>query len=151
MHPITPAAADDRSPAPEQPGTSAVDWLAVASHGHDSPRAAVAALGPVALLHLIGADTPLLRALTLGLQAIGRPAMSVGDRVAAQLSNAELRALAPAGHTVVVPCPAPHPRHNDLADGDMVMRVQFSAGRTAAEQSNAIGAVVRAWAAQEAA
>lgn len=103
------------------------------------------------LIHLIGADAHLLRALAMGLQLVGRPAMSVGERVAAQLSNAELRALAPAGHTVVVACAAPHPRHNDLADGDMVMRVQFSAGRTAAEQSNAIGAVVRAWAAQEAA
>lgn len=40
MHPITPAAADDRSPAPEQPGTSAVDWLAVAAHGHDKARPA---------------------------------------------------------------------------------------------------------------
>lgn len=93
------------------------------------------------LLHLIGGDAHLLRALTMGLQLVGRPAMSVGALAAAHLTNAELRALAPAGHTVVVACAAPHPRHNELADGDMVMRVQFAAGHTPAEQATAIGAV----------
>lgn len=148
MDTTSTAAASGCGPTPEPTGS--IDWLAIASHGHDHPAPApvTAPRAQVDLLHIIGGSSHLLHAVTRGLQAVGRPAMSVGEQAARTLTNDELRALAPAGSVVVVASPTDAPRHNQLAEGDMVMRVQFAAGHDIAYHTRAIGAVVHAWATQ---